>query len=121
LNVTRAIDYIQKFTAAKRKHLDQVFGTDQLYLDTLATHPHYQLRGAGTQLVNAGIGRGRKDHVNVTVIAEPTAETFYVHLGFTSVVNISITSVDNDQIFRYVVMAYDFEGESLRHGSIHWS
>lgn len=108
LNITRAIDWEHKFTAEKRKHVDNVFGTDQLYLDTLGTHPRYQLRGSGTRLVNTGIEFARREGVNVTLIAQPTAETFYLHLGFVSVKNISVTSVDGDQAFRYNVMAYNF-------------
>lgn len=110
LNITRAIDYDHKFTAEKQKHIDETFGTDQLYLEQLVTHPDCQSRGAGTRLVNSGIRLGREAHVNVTLIAEPTAETFYLRLGFVSVANMSITSVDDDQSFRYNVMAFGYDG-----------
>lgn len=106
LNVTRTIDYDHKFTAAKRKYLDDRFGANQLYLQLLTTHPDHQLHGAGTQLVNSGLELGRKANVNVTLISEPTAETFYLRFSFTSVANISIASVDGDQAFRFNVMAH---------------
>jgi GNAT superfamily N-acetyltransferase len=107
LNITRAIDFDHKITAAKRKYVDEPFGTNQLYLEMLGTNPHYQSRGAGTRLVTSGLEVARSNHVNVTLIAQPTAEVFYLHLGFTSVANISIPSVDNDESFRFNVMVYD--------------
>ncbi|KAF2026682.1 hypothetical protein EK21DRAFT_18291, partial [Setomelanomma holmii] len=67
-----------------------VFGPDQLYLHTLATHPDYQLRGAGTQLVNSGLERGRRAGVNVTLLAAPTARGFYLEAGFGDRGNVSV-------------------------------
>ncbi|KAH6643046.1 hypothetical protein C7974DRAFT_115820 [Boeremia exigua] len=107
MNITRAIDYERKFNAAKKTHVDDVFGTEQLYLEQLATHPDYQSRGAGTRLIESGLERGKRIGVNVTLIAEPTAENFYVHRGFREASNISLESVDGDQSFEYNVMAYD--------------
>ncbi|KAF2119857.1 hypothetical protein BDV96DRAFT_566203 [Lophiotrema nucula] len=113
LNFTRGLDFNHKFTAQKKRYIDKGdFGTDQLYLAHLGTHPKYQLRGAGTRLVGRGIEVGKRDGVNVTLIAQPTAETFYVHLGFTSVANISVKTVD-DEVFRYPVMKYNFSGEAF--------
>lgn len=108
MNITRAVDYEHKFNAARRKYVDNVFGADQLYLHELGTHPDYQARGAGTQLVVSGLKRGDTAGVNVSLVAQPTAETFYLHRGFQEVNNISIESVDGDQAFRYNVMAYNF-------------
>jgi GNAT superfamily N-acetyltransferase len=71
----------------------------------LATHPRYQLHGAGTQLVRSGIESAEED---ITLIAQPTAEGFYLHIGFVEVVNISIASVDRDEEFWFNVMKYDF-------------
>ena len=108
MNITRALDMDHKFTVAKKKYLDQPFGSNQLYLDVLSTHPDFQLHGAATRLVSRGIEVGRENDINVTLIANPTAEGFYVHIGFESIVNISISSVDEDEDFRYNVFAYNF-------------
>jgi GNAT superfamily N-acetyltransferase len=97
-----------KATAAKRKYVDEPFGSNQLYLDLLATHPDFQLHGAGTRLVRRGVEMGRKDNINVTLIALPSSEGFYAHIGFDSITNFSISSVDEDEYFRYDVMAYNF-------------
>lgn len=111
MNITRALDYERKFNAAKREHVDGAFGSDQLYLEQLGTHPVYQARGAGTRLVESGLERGRKAGVNVSLIAQPTAEAFYLHRGFREAKNISIESVDGDQVFGYNIMAYGFGSE----------
>lgn len=104
--MTRALDWDHKFTAAKRTNVDEYFGRNQLYLELLATHPGYQGRGAGTRLVRNGLRRAKEADINATLIAEATAETFYVYLGFTSIKNVSIETVDGDQTFRFDVMAY---------------
>jgi GNAT superfamily N-acetyltransferase len=115
VNITRGIDYERKFNTLKHKHIDIPFGEEQLYLHTLGTHPDYQGRGAGTRLVTAGIERVRDDHVNVTLIAQPTAETFYLRLGFVSIEHVSISSVDEDEEFSYVVMARNLADSSGRY------
>jgi GNAT superfamily N-acetyltransferase len=74
----------------------------------LATHPRYQLHGAGTQLVRSGIESAEERGEDITLIAQPTAEGFYLHIGFVEVVNISIASVDRDEEFWFNVMKYDF-------------
>jgi GNAT superfamily N-acetyltransferase len=108
MNITRGIDHARKFKAAKREYVDEVFGPRQLYLHLLATHPDYQLHGAGTRLVGRGIEVARKEGLNLTLVAQPTAAGFYTHIGFSSTGNITITSVDEDEKFTYPVMAYNF-------------
>lgn len=109
MNITRAIDWERKAKAAERNYVHDVFGEQQLYLEELATHPDYQSRGAGTQLVSRGIERGRRQGVNVTLLAQPTAEEFYLRRGFAEMRNISIESVDGDEAFVFNVMAYNFD------------
>lgn len=111
LNLTRTWDYVTHFNAAEQKFVFDIFGEGQLYLHELATHPDYQLRGAGTRLIERGIERGRKEDVNVTLIAQPTAEGFYFKKGFMEMRNISVESIDGDQSFGYNVMAFDFDNK----------
>lgn len=110
LNITRALDWEPKFNALIETHIVEYFAPKQLYLNTLVTHPDYQLHGAGTRLVSVGIEMGRKEGVNVTLIAQPTAEGFYLSRGFREVRNVSVGSVDGDREFGFNVMAYDFGG-----------
>jgi hypothetical protein len=60
-------------------------------------------------LIERGIERGRREGVNVTLIAQPRAEGFYFKKGFKEMRNISVESVDGDQTFGYNVMACDFD------------
>lgn len=111
MNFTRAMDMSRKSTDALYRYVEEPFGPDQLYLDTLGVHPDYQLHGAGTRLVAKGVERGRKEGVNVTLVALPTSEGFYAHIGWKSWKNFTIETVDGDREFRYDVMAYDFGKE----------
>ncbi|KAH7381144.1 hypothetical protein DE146DRAFT_277847 [Phaeosphaeria sp. MPI-PUGE-AT-0046c] len=111
MNLTRANYMNDKSTDVLRKYVEEPFGQDQLYLDMLGVHPDYQLHGAGTRLVAQGVERGGKAGVNVTLVALPTSEGFYAHIGFTSYKNFTIGSVDGDREFGYDVMAYDFGRE----------
>lgn len=107
MNITRGIDFEHKLNEAKRNYLDIPFGKHKLYLNTLATHPDYQSRGAGSKLVLEGLKIARSHHLNATLIATPVGEPLYHHLGFVSIANISITSVDKDEAFPYDVMYYN--------------
>lgn len=63
-------------------------------------------------MIERGLEKGRRAGVNVILIAEPTAEGFYFKKGFKEVRNISVSSVDGDQVFGYNVMAYGFDDDS---------
>lgn len=106
LNITRAIAWERDFNAAKQQAIDGTFGSTQLYLDTLATYPDHQRKGFGTELLNEGINIGIRQHINVTLLAEPTATNFYLHAGFSSLGRISIVSVDHDEEFHYDIMKF---------------
>jgi GNAT superfamily N-acetyltransferase len=86
-----------------------VFGETQIYLYELATHPDYQLKGAGTPLIELRIENGRRDGVDVTLVAQPSAKGSYFKKGFIEIRNISVNSVDGDQTFWCNVMSYDFD------------
>jgi len=73
-----------------------------------SVHLNYQIRDGSTQLLLSGLERSSKAGVNISLIVQPTAETFDLPREFREVNNISIGSADGDQTFRYDVMAYDF-------------
>ncbi|OAF99180.1 uncharacterized protein CC84DRAFT_1264196 [Paraphaeosphaeria sporulosa] len=115
LNLTRAVAWDHQWNALARKNLAP-FGGNQLYLELLGTHPAYQGRGAGSILVKSGLERARKEmeegelDVNVTLIAQPTAETFYMGMGFKEMRNMTMEGVDGES-FVFNVMAYDMQSE----------
>ncbi|KAK4946316.1 hypothetical protein LTR10_014514 [Elasticomyces elasticus] len=106
-NATRAADWQQKFAKEHNKYLNDVYGHNQFYLAVLATHPDFQGRGYGEQLVLSGIEMAPiLDLDTVTLIATPVGEPVYFSLGFRPIANISITSVDEDMAFPFDVMVY---------------
>ncbi|KAF2658666.1 hypothetical protein K491DRAFT_676257 [Lophiostoma macrostomum CBS 122681] len=113
-NLTRLLVFDHAFTLLKRSTIDAVYGPSQLYLNTLGTHPDFQRHGAGTRLVRTGIEIGRKEGLNVTLIAQPTAETFYQRLGFVSVRRVCVDGVKGDGVrFWFVVMVWRGGGSGV--------
>lgn len=62
-------------------------------------------------MVERGIAKGTRECANITLVAQPTAEGFYLKKGFREVRNISVDSIDGDQVFWYNVMAHDFDSD----------
>jgi GNAT superfamily N-acetyltransferase len=101
------VDFDQKFSKAQHKYLNDVYGSTQFYLAVLATHPDFQGRGYGEQLVLSGIDMAPTLGLDVvTLIATPMGEPVYFSLGFQSIANFSVTSIDGDMAFPYDVMIY---------------
>jgi GNAT superfamily N-acetyltransferase len=106
-NSTRAADFDQKFSKAQHKYLNDVYGSNQFYLAALATHPDFQGRGYGEQLVLSGTDMAPTLGLDVvTLIATPMGEPVYFSLGFQSIANFSVTSIDGDMAFPYDVMIH---------------
>lgn len=98
-NMSRSDDYDKQMTLAEKRYLESVYThPQQLYLNSLATHPDYQRRGAGSALVNAGVQFGKEvfgdENVTATLIATAAGEPLYMHLGWESMHNFSIRSLD---------------------------
>lgn len=84
-----------------------MYGSNQFYLAALGTHPDFQHRGYGEQLVLHGIDMAEMLGLDkVTLIATPLGEPVYFSLGFQSIANFSVSSVDGDMDFPYDVMVY---------------
>lgn len=99
VNMTRWNDYVQQFSKMKQKYLDDVYmKRNQLYLDSLATHPDYQRQGAGSALVRSGLSFGKSkyknENVTATLIATEAGEPLYQYLGWESMHNYSVKSLD---------------------------
>jgi ribosomal protein S18 acetylase RimI-like enzyme len=76
----------EEISKAKEDWFDKKFGNSQLYLTTLATHPDYMGRGAGTALCNWGIKKAINEKLAaVTLFSSPMGERLYTKLGFRQV------------------------------------
>ena len=103
-NLTRAFDFDQQFSAAKRKYLDDVY-EKQVYLRALATHPDYDGRGFGA--ANCQWGMALAEGVaNVTLIATPVGFPLYKSLGFESIANVTIKKLDEEGLFWFEAMRF---------------
>ena len=120
LNLTRFNDFQRQFNRKKRRYLDDLYGRpggpNQLYLNTLGTHPDYQRRGAGGALVRSGLQFGAYKYsdtnVTATLIATAAGEPVYEQLGWDSLKHFTVKSLDNTngtkEEWKYDVMKYDF-------------
>lgn len=116
LNTTRFADFVDQFNSAKEDYLDGVYANqNQLYLDSLATHPDYQRRGAGSALVRSGLQFGKEmyanENITATLIATEAGEPLYQYLEWTSLRNFTVRSLDivegSREEWRFDVMKYD--------------
>lgn len=116
INSTRFVDLLKQFDSAKEDYLDGVYAhQNQLYLDSLATHPDYQRRGAGSALVRSGVRFGKNlykdENVTATLIATEAGDPLYQYLGWTSIRNFTVRSLDaiegSREEWRFDVMKYE--------------
>jgi hypothetical protein len=91
-NQTRADDYTRQF-ASKTRFLHDAYPR-QLYLNTLATHPDWNGRGFATMNLHWGFKLAKKLSSPVTLIATPTGYGLYDYLGFRTIKNITIETLD---------------------------
>lgn len=115
-NSTRWEDFLRQMFDAKAKYLDDILEKkNQIYLDTLATLPDYQRRGAGSALVRSAVALGsvayKDQNVTATLIATPTGELLYQYLGWESMHNYSVHSLDvvngTREQWKFDVMKYE--------------
>lgn len=65
-----------------RRFLDARFGTEQIRLQALGTHPMFLRRGLAAALCRWGMDRAAGDGVAVTLMASPMGRGVYPRLGF---------------------------------------
>ena len=116
VNMTRFDDHQRQFNRDRRRYLDDVYDkSNQLYLNTLGTHPDYQRRGAAGALLRSGLAFGSSKYgdanVTATLIATVAGEPVYAHLGWDSLKNFTVKSLDKvngtREKWKYDVMKYD--------------
>jgi len=106
MNMTRALDYNRQFRAAD-EHYVYEFPRKQMHLSLLATHPDWDGHGFGAAHCRWGMEMAKRMDVPVTLIATPAGWPLYDQLGFESIANISIKTLDEPEDLWYEYMRYD--------------
>lgn len=91
-NETRTADYERQLDA-KSRFLDQAY-PKQLYLNTLATHPDWDGYGFAAMNLHWGFELANTSKIPVTLIATPAGYPLYDDIGFRSIKNITIETLD---------------------------
>ena len=82
--------FTETLTKAKKKFFDDEYGTNQLHLRILGTHPDYQRRGAGTQHCKWGMRLAKAQKVPVTLFSSPLGQKLYSHISFDLLATITV-------------------------------
>ena len=91
---------------ARTHYFKQIYGEDRMQLRLLVTHPDYQRRGAGGNLVRWGIEKAKEDNLAVTLFASPIGGYLYRKLGFRDLSVIKIQVDGESESISIGVMAY---------------
>jgi len=68
------------------EHLWSGTRANNWYLSLCGTHPDYQGKGIGRELVAWGLNRARKENVHASVVSSAGNDAFYLRCGFDEVV-----------------------------------
>ncbi|KFA55130.1 hypothetical protein S40293_08682 [Stachybotrys chartarum IBT 40293] len=114
-NMTRVEDAQRQSLAYEKRYIEDS-KEKQLYLALLATHPSWDGHGFGAAHVQWGLEKARamEGCETVTLLGTPAGWPLYDSLGFDSVTNLTITTLDEDMDdlwFEY--MRYDLPREEL--------
>jgi predicted N-acetyltransferase YhbS len=77
--------YRSDIAIAKKRLFDTPYHGNHYYLGLLATHPDYQCRGFGKELVHRGLDKAKQQEWNVTLFSSPMGRRVYSKLGFRDV------------------------------------
>lgn len=66
----------------QRKFLHPRYGTEQIHLQALGTHPSFTRRGLARELCRWGMDRAAGDSIVATLLAAPVARQVYARFGF---------------------------------------
>lgn len=92
-NQARAADLSRQLAAAQTQYLTNVY-PKQLYLSALATHPDWDGHSFAAQSLHWGVQTAAKLEEPVTLIATPVGFPLYDSVGFRSLKNVSIETLD---------------------------
>lgn len=93
VNITRALDYSRQYGPAEKHYVDD-YPDKQVYLALLATHPDWDGHDFAATHIQWGLNMAAEMDLMTTLIATPAGWKLYNQLGFDSVANITITTID---------------------------
>jgi len=90
MNEAHSAEFNRVIFGAKKELFDDKYGTTQMHLEIIATHPDFQGQGAGTKLMGWGLKTASREKRAITLFASPGAAGFYTHLGFNNLFTLTI-------------------------------
>lgn len=78
------------------QYVDAIYGTEQIHLQALGTHPSFTRRGLAGRLVRWGMDRAVRDGVVAALLAAPLARNVYPRLGFVEL-GTTVVQVEGDE------------------------
>ncbi len=108
INMTRAEDYSRQALTAMERYIGNL-SEPQLYLNLLATHPDWDGHGFGAEQVEVGLAKATLAEMPATLLATGAGYPLYDSLGFHSLANITIQTLDDFPIIWFEYMRWDAE------------
>lgn len=102
---------------AKKVYFDDVYGTSQIHLMILGTHPDYQRQGAGSSLCRWGMDLAKDNNVCVSVFGSPMGKKLYAYLGFSELATITVQAEGEEAKLYIAAMVY----EAHKVAAVGWS
>lgn len=94
---------------AKDQYFESQYGSRQIQLQILATHPKFQRLGAGSRLVNEGIRFAEASAKAISVFASPMGKRLYSKLGFKSIASVTVQAGGETESVSVEAMVYEPE------------
>lgn len=91
---------------ARTQCFKRLYGENRMQLRLLVTHPDYQRRGAGGELVKWGIEKAKEDNLALALFASPIGGHLYRKLGFRELSVMKIQVDGETESISTSVMAY---------------
>ena len=91
----------------QKRFLDPRFGTEQIHLQALGTHPSFARRGLARALCRWGMDRAARDGVAATLMASPMGRGVYPRLGFEELGSVTAQVAGEDEKTHLYAMAWD--------------
>ena len=82
--------FFETLVKARKEWFGDEYGTKQLQLRILGTHPDYQRRGAATQHCQWGMKLAKEQKVPITLFSSHSGQKLYSNIGFDRLATITV-------------------------------